>query len=144
MAYLSAVEQCARWYVLTARHQHERQIQQTLSSRGWETLMPTYRSRSQWSDRVREIERPLFAGYVFCRFNAEKKNEIRDLPGVTGMVGFGGKLAAIENETIAELRALMLSGQPLCPWVYLKAGDRVRIERGPLRGLSGTLLRDPN
>ena len=27
------------------------------------------------------------------------------------------------------------------PWPYLKPGDRVRVERGPLHGLEGTLLR---
>jgi hypothetical protein len=27
------------------------------------------------------------------------------------------------------------------PWPYLKPGDRVRVERGPLRGLEGSLIR---
>jgi len=31
---------------------------------------------------------------------------------------------------------------PVRPWPYLKPGDRVRVERGPLRGVEGTLLRE--
>ena len=30
---------------------------------------------------------------------------------------------------------------PLAPWPYLKAGDRVRVEHGPMRGMEGALLR---
>jgi transcription antitermination factor NusG len=34
------------------------------------------------------------------------------------------------------------SDLPVGPWPYLKPGDRVRVERGPLRGLQGTLIRE--
>jgi hypothetical protein len=30
---------------------------------------------------------------------------------------------------------------PLAPWPYLKAGDRVKVEHGAMRGIEGTLLR---
>jgi transcription antitermination factor NusG len=31
---------------------------------------------------------------------------------------------------------------PIGPWPFLKAGERVRVERGPLAGLEGTLARE--
>ena len=52
-----------KWYALTVRYQHERQIERALQSKGLETLVPLYRSRRQWSDRVKDIELPLFAGW---------------------------------------------------------------------------------
>ncbi len=36
----------------------------------------------------------------------------------------------------------MNSGLPLGPWPFLKAGQRVRIERGVLAGIEGTLVRE--
>jgi transcription antitermination factor NusG len=132
----------AKWYALTVRHQHERQTERLLNSLGWETLAPTYRSKRQWSDRVKEIEQPLFAGYVFCRFSLKDRIRIEDTPGVAQVVKFNGQAAEIEVLEIERIQTMLASKVRLSPWPYLKAGDRVRVERGPLRGLEGTLLRN--
>jgi transcription antitermination factor NusG len=113
-----------------------------LRSQGWETLVPTYRSHRQWSDRVKEIDLPLFGGYVFCRFGLQDRMRIEDTPGVAQIVKFNGLAAALEDREIAEIQAMVGSGAKLSPWPYLRAGDRVQVVRGPLRGLEGTLLRD--
>jgi transcription antitermination factor NusG len=100
-----------------------------------------YRSQRQWSDRVKEIEAPLFAGYIFCRFAKELRARVEDTPGVLQVVRFQGQPAAIDDHEIASIQAMIASKAKLTPWPYLKVGDRVRVERGPLRGLEGTLLR---
>jgi transcription antitermination factor NusG len=56
-------------------------------------------------------------------------------------VGFGGTPAAVENHEIAGIQRLLALNVPLAPWPYLKPGDRVRVERGPMAGLEGTMLR---
>lgn len=131
-----------QWYALSVRHQHERQTERVLQLRGWETLVPVYRSRRQWSDRVKEIESPLFSGYVFCRFSIRDRVQIEDTPGVAQIVKFNGLAAALEDREIEQVRAMVGSGARLSPWPYLRAGDRVQVVRGPLRGIEGTLLRD--
>ena len=40
------------------------------------------------------------------------------------------------------IQALLASGYPVQPWQYLRVGERVRIEEGPLAGVQGTLLRE--
>lgn len=131
----------ARWYALAVRYQHEQKTERALRSKGLETLVPLYRSERQWSDRVKEIELPVFAGYVFCHFPLTRKMQVTDTPGVGQIVGFGGRPAALEDSEIAGIRRVTESKQRWIPWPYLKAGDRVRVERGPMRGLEGTLLR---
>ncbi|HEY2843587.1 MAG TPA: transcription termination/antitermination NusG family protein [Bryobacteraceae bacterium] len=131
----------SKWYALAVRYQHERQTEGALQSKGLETLVPVYRTKRQWSDRVKEIDLPLFAGYVLCRFPLANKIHVMDTPGVGKIVGFGGTAAAIEDSEIAGIRQLMESKQRLGPWPYLQPGDRVRVERGALRGLEGSLLR---
>jgi transcription antitermination factor NusG len=131
----------ARWYALTVRYQHERQTERTLQSKGFETLVPWYRSRRQWSDRVRDVDLPLFAGYVLCHFALTQRGQVLDTPGVSRVVGFGGHAMALENSEIAGIQRVLASKLPLAPWPYLKAGDRVRVEHGAMRGLEGTLLR---
>ena len=130
------------WYAITVKHQHEQAVRSALVFKGFEALAPTYRGRREWSDRVKELDLPLFRGYVFCRFPYVERVKVIDTPGVAKVVNFGGNPAEIPNEEIAALQAAMASRFPVRPWPYLKPGDRVRVERGPLRGLEGTLLRE--
>jgi transcription antitermination factor NusG len=130
-----------RWYALAVRYQHEQQTEKALRSKGLETLVPLYRSQRQWSDRVKEIDVPVFGGYVLCHFPLTQRIQVTDTPGVGKIVGFGGAPAALEDSEIDGIRLVMESKQRWTPWPYLKAGDRVRVERGPMRGLEGTLLR---
>jgi transcription antitermination factor NusG len=130
------------WYALTVKHQHEATARSALEFKGFEALAPTYRARRRWADRVKEINRPLFAGYVFCRFDFAERVKVIDTPGVAKVVEFGGAPAEISEGEIAAIRTVMDSNLSVHPWPYLKLGDRVRVERGPLRGVEGTLLRE--
>src|SRR5579862_2492673 len=130
-----------RWYALSVSYQHERQTEKALQSKGLETLVPVYRSRRRWSDRVKDVEMPLFAGYVLCQFDLTERIRVLDTPGVCKIVGFGGAVTALEDCEVAGIQRLVALKVPLAPWPYLKAGDRVRVEHGPMRGLEGTLLR---
>jgi O-Antigen ligase/Transcription termination factor nusG len=120
----------AKWYALTVRYQHEQRTEKALQSKGLETLVPVYRSRRQWSDRVKNVELPLFAGYVLCRFALAERIPVLDTPGVAKIVGFGGTAVALEDCQIADIQRLLASKLALAPWPYLRPGDRVRVEHG--------------
>ena len=130
-----------KWYALTVPYQHERQTEKALQSKGLETLVPVYRSLRQWSDRVKEVEMPLFAGYVLCQFDLTDRIHVTDTPGVAKIVGFGGGPTALEDSEIATIQQVVMSKLPMAPWPYLKTGDRVRVDHGPMRGQEGTLVR---
>jgi transcription antitermination factor NusG len=129
-------------HALSVKHQHEKAIEAALSQKGFEAFSPMYRSRRQWSDRTKEIELPLFAGYVFCRFAYRAKAYVLNTPAISRVVEFGGKPAAVPHAEIEAVRAVAASRLPLRPWPHLKPGDRVRVERGPLRGVEGILVRE--
>jgi len=130
-----------KWYALTVQYQHERQTEKALQSKGLKTLVPVYRSRRRWSDRVKDIELPLFAGYVLCQFDLNQPIPVLDTPGVFKIVRFGDAVVALEDAEVAGIQRAVASKLPLAPWPYLKAGDRVRVEHGAMRGIEGTLLR---
>jgi len=133
-----------RWYALTARHQHEKPVAAALEMRNLATFLPLYVSRRRWSDRTRTLELPLFPGYIFCSLNAHEKSLALSTPGVTGIVGFGGRPEPVPGFEIDNLMTIASSGLPVEPCALLKAGDEVTIDDGPLRGLRGKLLRDAN
>jgi transcription antitermination factor NusG len=127
------------WYALTVKPNHERAAAQALESKGLETFLPLYRSRRRWSDRIKELELPLFAGYVFCRFAGAERARILSTPGVNSVVGFGNRPAPVDEGEIRAVRTLVASGLPVGPWPFLRVGERVRVDAGPLCGVEGIL-----
>jgi transcription antitermination factor NusG len=106
--------------------------------------MPTHRVRRRWSDRVKDLDVPLFPGYVFCRFNPENRLSILTQPGVTGVVSFGNGPYPLEENEIKTIQTLVASGLAVQPWPYLRIGKRVRIGSGALSGVEGLLLKVKN
>lgn len=130
-----------RWYALRVRSNHERVVQAALRHKGFDEFLPVYKKRSRWSDRVKEIEVPLFAGYVFSRFQAERRAPVLVIPGVVHVVGTAAGPLPVDNAELAAVRRFVESALPVMPWPYLNAGDTVVVERGALTGMQGILLR---
>ena len=121
---------------------HEKAVSGNLRLRGIDEYLPLYNARRSWSDRIKVVELPLFTGYVFCRFGYSQRLQVLNTPGVASIVGFGEADAPLEDSEIAAIRTILAAGSRVEPWPYLKPGDRVRIERGALAGIAGTLVRE--
>jgi len=128
------------WFALQVRGRQEFNISENLGSNGYEWFLPLYKSSKRWSDRIKQVDAPLFPGYVFCRFNPMDRLPILKIPGVIQIVGFNRQLVAVDEDEIRAIQALVASGVPNHPYPYLEVGDKVRIESGPLRGLEGLLV----
>jgi transcription antitermination factor NusG len=129
------------WYALRTRSRHEKLVRDQLDKRGIEPLLPTVKRLSQWKDRKKEIEIPLFAGYCFVRFAQHEKTPVQKIVGVVEIVGAGNRPEPIPEEEIDGLRRLMMSVLPYDPHPYLHEGMKVEVVRGPLQGVQGILLR---
>jgi transcription antitermination factor NusG len=129
-----------RWYAVQVRTNHERAVANALTSKGLEMFLPQYTARRQWKDRIRAAEMPLFPGYVFCRFDSVARLPILITPGVLSVVSYGAEPAAIDEEELVAIRAAIALGNKVEPWAYPTLGEVVRIEKGPLAGVSGVLV----
>ena len=132
-----------RWYALTVKPRHEFRVMEGLSSFGGEIegFLPTYQDKRLWSDRTKVIDVPLFNGYVFARFDARSlRVNVLKLGGVKSIVGFGAEPLALADTEIESVRALVASGFPMREWPFLRAGQKVRVEHGPLRGAEGVIV----
>lgn len=131
----------SRWYALHVAHKHETFVSTVLRNKGYREFLPVYRSRRRWSDRIAELDLPLFPGYVFCRFDAhDRRVPIVTTPGVIQIVGFGRTPVPIEDAEIAAIQAIVASGIPAEPWPYVQAGQRVQVRYGALEGVEGLVV----
>ena len=132
------------WYGIRTRSNQEKIVATCLDSKGFEQYLPTHRVRRRWSDRRVEKDVPLFAGYVFCRFEARQRLPILTTPGVVSVVGFGNEPVAIPEPEIEAIQTILASGFFAEPCNYFHEGQRVCVMHGVLEGLQGILIRKKN
>ena len=134
------------WYALQVRPRRESNVAELLRTKGYEILAPVYQSRRQWSDRTKDIEAPLFPGYLFCHFdpNAASEHPVISTPGVSKILGFGNKAAALDPEEVNAVHLAAKATGLTRPCPYLATGSTVRITQGPLAGLVGILANVKN
>jgi len=130
-----------KWFALQVRTRWESSTALLLSGKGYETLLPTYKTRKRWNGRSREVDAPLFPGYVFCQFDPQKRLPILVTPGVISVVGRGRVPLPVDEAEIAAMQTVVSSGFHAEPCPYLELGQKVRIESdAALRGLEGILI----
>src|SRR5271154_6134433 len=127
------------WFALQVRSRQEISVGEQLAGQGYERFLPFYKLRKRWSDRIKEMDAPLFPGYLFCRFDPHNRLPILKTPGVIQIVGFNNIPAAVNDNEILSIQRLVSSGLQHQPCPFLAVGDRVRISAGPLSGLEGLL-----
>lgn len=129
------------WFAILTRTGREKNASLLLENNGYECYLPLSRSKRQWSDRVKEIELPLFPGYLFCRMNPNNRLPVLMTPGVIQIVGVGKMPVPVDEHEIAAIKCVGKSALPTMPWPYLQVGNVARIEEGPLTGLTGMVVK---
>jgi transcription antitermination factor NusG len=128
------------WYALQVRSRREAFVATHLEGQGFECFLPLYQSKRRWSDRVKEIEQPLFPGYLFCRLDLCNRGPLLMTPGVQQIVGVGRTPMPVEETEMESIRQVLSSGLPSLPWPYMHVGERVRVNYGSLVNLEGILV----
>jgi transcription antitermination factor NusG len=85
---------------------------------------------------------PLFPNYVFCCFDLNSRLPILVTPGVNSIVGCGKAPQPVDEQEIQDIHRVTAVGVTAQPWPFLSQGERVRINSGPLQGLTGIVLRE--
>jgi transcription antitermination factor NusG len=128
------------WWVAYVRSRQEKALARHLAGHGVGFYLPQAEKRTRRAGRTFVSSLPLFPGYLFFRGTAEaRKTTLRsDLIVQILAVPDQERLQA----ELASLWRLQLAGAPLVPHPYLGAGDAVEIVDGPLKGWTGTVLRE--
>jgi transcription antitermination factor NusG len=129
------------WFAILARTGKEKNATLLLENAGYECYLPVIKFTRQWSDRLKEIELPLFPGYLFCRMNPHNRLPVLITPGVIQIVGVGKTPIPVDEQEIAAIQRVGKSGISTMPWPYLQVGHVAQIEEGPLRGMTGIVIR---
>lgn len=135
------VEKSVQWSALHTHYQHERKVEALLSAKGFETFLPAYESVRRWKDRTKRICEALFPGYLFVADVSERRLQVVTTPGVCAIVCVAGAPATIPVHEIEAIRKCVSDPAKVAPHPYLREGDSVQVQSGPLAGVAGILVR---
>ncbi|GHU80304.1 transcriptional antiterminator [Bacteroidia bacterium] len=124
------------WYVIYTKPRHEKKVFEDLRLRNCTAYLPLINHLSQWSDRRKLIEKPLFPSYVFVYLD-DVASYYRVLPvdGFVLFITFGGKLAVVKDAEIEAIKQLIAYCREIeLVQADIKIGEKRKIMFGPLSG----------
>lgn len=126
------------WVALHVQVNHERAVAEQLALGGYESLAPYCQPRS--AGKRQATEKPLFPGYLFCRYKTKYEFRIIDVPSVIRILGVGSTPFTIPEHEVEAVKRVVDSRLSTEPWPAFRIGQRVSVSAGPLAGLEGTLV----
>lgn len=131
-----------KWYALHVRSRHEFVTCDELRAKGVETFLPSTRRLSQWKDRKKHIDAPLFPGYLFVHLPPQHDAfmEVLSTRGVVTLLStVKGSPTPVPEVEITSLRLLTGGRETIDIYPHLRVGANVRIKHGVFKGVEGTL-----
>ncbi len=132
------------WYALHTRYRHEKKVEARLNDKKITSYLPLNTVYRRWSDRYKKVEEPLFSCYVFVWIALRDRLPVLQTEGVVDLVSFNGIPATISQKQIDAIRRVLERGVEVGHASYFTIGEKVRVIRGPLHGLEGTLVCQKN
>lgn len=133
----AAKQKIMPWYVVYTNPKAERKVAQRLSGMGIEVYCPLITKVSQWSDRKKKVEVPLFTSYVFVNIDEDKRDTIFTAKGTVRYLFWLGKPAVVKDDEIAEIKKWLNTQNTEIEFETLQEGDHLEIKEGQFKGHSG-------
>ena len=132
------------WYACYTRARHEKQVEQLLKQRGFESYLPLIPLVRQWKDRRKVVEFPLFPSYVFGRFTLHEIHNVLGTPGVSTIVRANGYPTPISASDIENVQifasAVAETGVEVETRPFFAEGEWVKVLEGPFEGVEGVVV----
>ena len=129
------------WFAIYTRSRHEKLVNSGLKELGFESFLPLVQRLRRWSDRKKLVDMPLFPGYVFVRCTEAERARAFGAKGVVRFVAADGRAVPIPPAEIGAIREVLRRDVPFDPHPNVRPGQPVRVVAGPLRGITGRLVR---
>ncbi|MDR3184292.1 MAG: UpxY family transcription antiterminator [Prevotellaceae bacterium] len=128
-----------KWYVLYTAPRAEKQVERRLEKEGFTAFLPLHLSPRRWSDRIKLVEIPLFASYIFIYEEAALLQRVVTVQGVSHVVYYNGKPAMIRESEITSIRQFL--EQARARELNYQPDEEVLIACGPLKNISGNIIK---
>lgn len=134
-------ENTKRWYVAYTYPNAEKKALQSLNRIGVTAYLPLQKVTRKWSDRMKQLELPLFSNYIFIKTSPVELHYPLQVKQLISYVTFEGKAAFVSDKLVETLRRITELGLQVSDESIYTTGTLVRISDGPFEGIEGVVLR---
>lgn len=131
-----------QWYAIYTVANAEKKLYNRVIASGIDAYLPLERMTRQWSDRKKEIVKPIFRSYLFVYQNIDEYYKVKRFPGFLQYVSFGNRVSIIPDPEMRLMKLIIDNFNKKKVTTGLIKGDKVKILSGPLEGYVGVLMRD--
>jgi len=131
------LEEGLKWYVVQSKPREEERAHHFLVQKSLQTYLPRMEVITIRGGRSVMKEKPLFPGYLFCRFDPEESlAHVRWTKGVAKILPESVSPMPISEDIIAAMRDLEQK-DGIIRKKQLENNDRIRIAGGPMKHILG-------
>lgn len=133
-----------KWFAIYTKPRWEKKVNSMLLEKGIESWCPVQKKESQWSDRKKIIDDPLFKSYVFVHIADTERTAVLSTTGALRFVSYLRKPAVIRDEEIELIRSFLLEKDvALCVenLRQFSANNKVVIKKGVFMDIEGTVVK---
>ncbi len=134
------------WYSARTKPKHEHIAAANLRKHlGLEVFLPRLRLEKITRRGLVRVVEPLFPCYLFVQCAiAESLHDIQHTSGINKVVHFGGRIPAVPDAIIEDLRSCFESDDIIAVAHDLAPGDEVTVAGGAFAGMSAQVLKRPS
>ncbi|MDR9447087.1 MAG: UpxY family transcription antiterminator [Balneolaceae bacterium] len=102
---------------------------------------PSITQQTKWSDRWKEVKKPLIPGYIFVNTSLKDRVSLLELPSISrSVLTSERKIATIKEQEIDQIKHILDEIESDSVQVF-NQGDTVYVESGMFQQASGTVLK---
>ena len=128
------------WYVVYTKPKWEKKVAERLNEIGVVAYCPLISKTSQWTDRKKTVQVPLFNSYIFVQVDEKDRSSVFDVVGAVRYLFWLGKPAIVKDSEIATIQEWLSAPEDyeisLDQW---KKGDKIIVESGPFVNQSAVI-----
>ena len=134
----------SKWYLVYTKAKEEKKAKENLENQGFEIFLPMISYEKMDLSKPDSLE-TMFPRYLFIKINTERDNwtHIKSTRGVSHLVVFGQKLAAVPHQVVAFLKARVddnnIARHKITRQEY-QQDDKLVIKEGILKGRGARFL----
>lgn len=131
------------WFLAQLKPNCANIADKNLQRQGFRTFLPMEEQTRQHNGKFITTRQPLFPGYIFVAFDVAYGlwRRVKSTYGVTRLVNFGEKPAAVPPNLMAQLMLSCDDSGKLLPPKILQPGDQVTLTKGPFANFAAEVVK---
>ena len=128
------------WFALYTHSRCEFKVDELLKSQKVSTYLPLKKTVNEWSDRKKEIEVPLFSGYIFIYATERERLLALQQKQIVRCLTDAGRPAIVPDWQIDSLKKMIFMNKNIYVIDGIIKGDEVEIKTGAFEGTRGIVV----